>query len=266
MTTLAIVTDADASLPAALRTALGIRTAPLEAPLLVDQETIPRLRSEAGPVPTAEALAACNAAIEGGASAILYLAAGDGYGTPPDLESTLATLEVDVTIEQTEGALMGAGWQAIAAAEAIRDGGGLPEALAAARRVRAAVNVLVMLEHPEMASAAGNAELGIVRHRALVYLRGPEVSIISRPTRREAALALLRDRFAESVTAPARAHVAVQHASAGPGADALARWIERELAPARLVVAPITRHAATRLGPRVLAVAWYEDPIEGQPD
>jgi hypothetical protein len=232
VTPVAIITDADSCVPTSLRSALGIRTAPADPELLLEHETIPRLRSEAGDPPLEDARAACIEAIEAGATAILYLTAGDGYGSPPALADTLATLEVPVTIEPTEAALMGAGWQAIAAAEAIRDGGGIDEAIAAVRRVRGNVQVLAMLEHPEMASAAGNAELGIARHRALVFLRGPEVSIISRPTKREDALALLRDRFAASPTDPSRAHVAVQHAAAGPGAEALARWIERELAPA----------------------------------
>lgn len=257
MTPIAIITDADSCVPSSLRSALAIATAPADPELLLEPETIPKLRSEAAEATTEDARAACLAAIEGGASAILYLSAGDQYGSAPTLAADLADLPV--TIEMTEGALMAAGWQVIAAAEAIRDGGDIPEAIAAARRVRSNVQVLAMLEHPELASAAGNAELGIVRHRALVALRGPEVSIMSRPPKREDALAMLRDQFAESVVDASKAHVAVQHAAAGPGAEALARWIERELSPARLVVAPLTRHAATRIGPRMLGVAWYQD-------
>ncbi len=258
MTPIAVVTDADSCIPGALRAALDIHAAPADAPLLLEPETIPRLRTEAGEPLVDDALAACRAAIGAGATDLLYVTAGVGYGSAPDLDLALPTLEADVPTPPTAAALMGAGWQAIAAAEAIRDGGARDQALAAAESVRDNIEVLAMLEHPELASAAGNAELGIVRHRALVYLRGPEVSIISRPPKREDALGMLRDRFASAVTNPANLHVAVHHAAAGPGADALAHWIERELSPARVVVAPLTRHAATRLGPRMLGLAWYE--------
>ena len=259
MSPIAILTDADACVPQSLRAALDIRTAPDEPELLLEPETIPRLRSEAGAASVDDAVAACNTAIEAGATQILYLATGDGYGAAADLEDALAALDAGIKVERTEAPLMGAGWQAIAAAEAIRDGGDADQALQAARHVRDGVEVLGMLEHPELASAAGDAELGVVRHRALAYLRRSDVSIISRPTKREDALQSLRDRFASSLTDASRAHVAVHHAAAGPGAEALARWIERELSPARLVVAPLTRHAATRLGPRMLGIAWYED-------
>ena len=48
-----VVIDADACVPGALRDALGIVSVPPDAPLLVDDETVPRLSLEAGP-PEAE--------------------------------------------------------------------------------------------------------------------------------------------------------------------------------------------------------------------
>lgn len=263
MSAIGIVTDADSCVPSALRTALDIHSAPADARLLIEPDTIPQLRTEAIAASVEDSIAAVQTALDAGATEVLYLASGDGFGSPDGLATALAALGGRVVLEASGQALMGAGWQAIAASEVIRDGGDLESALAAARAVRGHVEVLAMLEHPELASAAGNAELGIVRHRALVALRGPEVAIISRPKKREEALAMLRDRFAEEVSDPSRAHVAVHHAGAEPGAQALARWIERELVPARLVVAPLTRHAAARLGPRMLGVAWYEAGTTG---
>ena len=154
---------------------------------------------------------------------------------------------------------MGCGWQAVAAAEAIRDGGDLDAALAAARGVRAKVRVIAMLEHPELATAAGATTLDQTRQRVLAELRGADLGLMGLYKERDDALKQLRDRFASSIKDGRRTHIAVHHAAAGPGADALARWIERELSPARLVVAPLTRHAASRLGPRMLGIAWYED-------
>lgn len=260
--TVAVIVDADACVPAALGAALDIRSAPANAPLLLEPDTIPKLRSEATAMEGPAAIEVCRSAVAEGASELLYLTVDDSFGSAPDLAEQLAAAmggESRVVVDPSEGALMGCGWQAVAAAEAIRDGGTLDAARTAAAAVRSKVRVLAMLEHPELASAAGVAELALDRQRALVELDGPEVTIMARHRRREDALQQLRDRFAATVTDGARAHVAVHHAGAAPGAEALARWIERELSPARLVLAPLTRHAAARLGPRMIGIAWYED-------
>jgi len=260
--TVAVIVDADACVPAALAAALDIRSSPAAAPLLLDPDTIPKLRSEATAMEAAAAIEVSRSALAEGADELLYLTVDDGFGSVADLPTELPAAlgeSAHVAVESSEAALMGCGWQAVAAAEAIRDGGDLVAAQHAAAGVRARVRVLAMLEHPELASAAGVAELALDRQRALVELSGPEVRIMARHHKREDALQQLRDRFAESVTDGTRAHVAVHHAGAGPGAEALARWIERELGPARLVVAPLTRHAAARLGPRMIGIAWYED-------
>jgi fatty acid-binding protein DegV len=260
--TVAVIVDADACVPAALAAALDIRGAPERAPLLLEPETIPQLRSEATDLDAAPAIDVSRSATAGGATELLYLPVEDGFGSAASLKDELPAAIGDsarVVIESTGGALMGCGWQAIAAAEAVRDGGDLNSARAAAREVKAKVRVIAVLEHPELATAAGGAKLDQTRQRPLVELRGPELGLMGLYKERDDALAQLRDRFAASIADGSRAHIAVHHAAAGPGAEALALWIERELSPARLVVAPLTRHAAARLGPRMLGIAWYED-------
>jgi fatty acid-binding protein DegV len=260
--TVAVVVDADACVPPALAAALDIRSAPAAAPLLLEPETIPRLRSEATALEATPAIESSRAAIADGATELLYLTVDDGFGSADGLAEQLPAALGDsarVMVDSSAGALMGCGWQAVAAAEAIRDGGNLDAALAAARGVRAQVRVIAMLEHPELATAAGVTKLDRTRQRVLAELRGADLGLMGLYKERDDALEQLRDRFASSVKNGARAHIAVHHAAAGPGADALARWIERELSPARLVVAPLTRHAAARLGPRMLGIAWHED-------
>ena len=264
--TVAVIVDADACVPAALAAALDIRTAPADAPLLLEPETIPKLRSEAIDLDATPAIEVSRAATAEGATELLYLNVDDGFGSAGGLAEELAAALAGgarIVVDSSEGALMGCGWQAVAAAEAIRDGGDLDAAVAAARDVRAKVRVMAMLEHPELASAAGATAgapaLDQTRQRVLAELRGEELGLMGLYKERDDALQQLRDRFASSVTDGRRAHIAVHHAAAGPGADALARWIERELSPARLVMAPLTRHAAARLGPRMLGIAWYED-------
>lgn len=257
---LAVVADADCCIPINLCSLYNIYIAPIDPPLLIEPDTIPQLHSEATPVSLKGSIAAVRKAIADGATELLYLTTGDGFGSPDNLFEALDQVENRVTIENSGQALMGSGWQAIVAAEVIQAGGTLNEAIIASRAIRKQIQVLVMLEHPELTSAAGNVEFGESTHRALVALRGAEVSIISRPKTREEALMLLRDDFAKRIVDAASARVAVHHAGAEAGADALAIWIQRELPSAELVIAPLTRHAAARLGPRMLGVAWYELP------
>jgi fatty acid-binding protein DegV len=260
--TVAVIVDADACVPAALGAGLNIRSAPAAAPLLLEPETIPKIRSEATNLGAGAAIEVSRAAITDGATELLYLTVDDGFGSAVGLAEILpAALDSStrLLIDSSEAALMGCGWQAVAAAEAIRDGGSLDAALEAARDVRERVRVIAMLEHPELATAAGVTALDRTQQRVLAELRGAELGLMGLYKKRDDALQQLRDRFASSIKNGTRAHIAVHHAAAGPGADALASWIERELSPARLVVAPLTRHAAARLGPRMMGIAWYED-------
>ncbi len=263
---IAVIVDADASIPEAVRHDLGILTAPPEAPLLVAPEAIPALRIEAAqPLDAAGVAEACAEAAAAGLAGLLYVTAGDGYSSPDGgAEAARAAVaavapRLEFAVHESHAALMGCGWQAVAAATALRDGRPLSEAIEAASDLREQITVLALLEHPELANAAGATALGPLRgRRAIVELRGREIVVIARPQRREEALVELRDRFAQRAGAGSGVlRVAVQHASVAPAAEAMGRWIERELAPGELVSGPITRHAAGRLGPEMLALAWH---------
>lgn len=266
---IAVIVDADASIPEPLRAALGILTAPREAPLLVAPEVVVALRMEAAAPLEAAGVAEACAAAAAGLAGLLYVTAGDGYSSPEGgaeaARAAVATAApgLEFAVHESHAALMGCGWQAIEAATALRDGRPLSAAVEAAAALRDRITVLALLEHPELAHAAGTAALGPLRgRRAIVELRGQEIVVISRPQLRQEALAELRDRFAQRAGSGSGAdrdvlRVAVQHASVAPAAEAMGRWIERELAPRELVTGAITRHAAGRLGSEMLALAWY---------
>lgn len=262
---IAVIVDADASIPEPLRAALGILTAPQEASLLVAPEVVVALRMEAAAPLEAAGVAEACAAAAAGLAGLLYVTAGDGYSSPEGgaeaARAAVATAApgLEFAVHESHAALMGCGWQAIEAATALRDGRPLSAAVEAAAALRDRITVLALLEHPELAHAAGTAALGPLRgRRAIVELRGQEIVVISRPQLRQEALAELRDRFAQRAGADSGVlRVAVQHASVAPAAEAMGRWIERELAPCELVTGAITRHAAGRLGSEMLALAWY---------
>ncbi len=267
---IAVIVDAGASIPDPVRHDLGILTAPREAPLLVAPEAIPALRIEAAaPLEAATVAEACADTASTGLAGLLYVTADDGYSSPDGgaqaARAAVASVapQLEFAVHESHAALMGCGWQAIEAATALRDGRPLSGAIEAATDLRERITVLALLEHPELANAAGATALGPLRgRRAIVELREQGIVVISRPQRRQEALVELRDRFAQRAGADSGAgsgtlRVAVQHASVAPAAEALGRWIERALAPRELVTGAITRHAAGRLGPEMLALAWY---------
>lgn len=88
--TVAVIVDADACVPAALAAALDIRTAPADAPLLLEPETIPQLRSEAIDLDAAPAIEVSRAATAEGATELLYLNVDDGFGSAEGLAEQLS--------------------------------------------------------------------------------------------------------------------------------------------------------------------------------
>ena len=263
---IAIVVDADACVPERIRRDLDILTAPLDAPLFAGNVSLSQLRLDQAPASADEGAEACLRASEH-ASTVLYLAAGDRYGgCGASLERAAALLRqrapgVTFASHATGGALMACGWQAIAAAVAVRQGAAVDAALQAANAVRERVQVLVALDHPELVGATDTLSLALRRRRAIARLTGGDVQVLQRTSRRDELLVDLRDRFGESAReGEGRLRVAVHHAGAEGAAQAMARWAQQTLTPEEVVIAPLTHHATTRLGPAMVGFAWYREP------
>jgi fatty acid-binding protein DegV len=256
---IAIITDADACIPEARRAALGILTAPPDPRGFDSDEPPIELRRSAVPADSAVARAVIASALVR-ADTVLYVGLGDGFGGGPAIQEAAANGAQNVRLYRSEGVLMGCGWQVIAAAIAAASGGSATAAEAAAASVRDEVEVLAMLEQPQFAGVSGGLANVSLGGRALVRLRGPRVDVLSRVAKRDAALIELRDRFAaEAASGEGALRVAIHHAGREAAADAMARWTERNLDPAEVVIAPLTRHAASRLGPGMVGVAWYRE-------
>ena len=267
MTQPVIVIDADACVPLSLARELGMVTVPPDPRPLLSEETVTQLSLDTAPA-AAEPVAQACAEVAARGDGVLYVWSNDGFGAAPDAvplaRRAVAARAPGVRFaaHASELPLMGCGWQAIAAGRALRAGQGLDEACAAAERVARSANVLALLEHPELAGVGGASVPVAAGLRALVALRGGEINVLARPANRPDGLIALRDHFDAAVSSlgTGALHVAVLHAAAAPGAEALATWIRRGYVDAEVLVAPITRHAATRLGPRMIGVAWYREP------
>ena len=265
MASVAIVTDADSCIPEQLRRDLGILTAPLDPAFLIEPEPPDVLRREQGEAPIDAAIEACKRAAAAAAT-VVYVSCDDGYGGgPAQVEAARAALStngahaslVSIPVEST---LMAVGWAAIAAAAVARAGNEVGAVIAEAQRVAGATRALAMLEHPQIAGVSGGLIGTLRRARAIVEPRGHELEVLARPGARDESLVALRDRFGQLAREGAgRLRVAVLHAGAEPAAMAMERWVQRELQPEEVLVAPLTRHAATRFGPGTVGFAWYHD-------
>lgn len=258
-----VVVDADACVPVALIEALAIVCAPEVPAYALEREPVPSLVREGRPFEAAAiALACAGAAAPGGA--VLYVRAGDGHASP-DAAAEAARAAVEArgaafAVVETGGALMGAGWAAVVAAEAAAVGATLAGAAAAAQATAGRTRVLALIEHPELIGTILPGR-DHAPGRLVVRLDGAGLPLLGAFPLRDVALTLLRDRFGTLAAAPTEAdgrrlRVAVHHAGAGPGADAFARWATRRFPDADVAVAPLTRHAAARLGPGMIGVAW----------
>jgi fatty acid-binding protein DegV len=258
-----IMTDADACIPQSLLAELDLLTVPLEDTPFDEAEPPVNLRREAAPLDAAPALHTLARATSL-YPAILYVGAGDGYGGSPSIRAAveavaaMSPIRRDLRAFDSNAALMGCGWQAIAAA---RVGDDIDAAIAAADAVRSSVQVLALLEYPQFAGIPGDILPGqLTRARAIVSLAGEHVDVVQLVPKREIGLTLLRDLLARRAEEGEGAlHLAVHHAGAAAAAGALAKWAERALDPAEVLIAPLNRHAASRLGPGMVGVAWYRE-------
>lgn len=179
----------------------------------------------------------------------------------------LAAEEMDfpVVIHDSRSTSMGLGWQVLAAARAREAGGGLPEMVAAAEKVRERVQVyacLDTLEYVYRGGRIGNARrlLGTLLHARPVIYVNHQTGIVE-----AAGMALSRRRsiewmvrcFFERMPAGGQLHVAVMHGMAETEACQLEARIREAFAPRELFVHLTGPVLGLNTGPRALALCGY---------
>ncbi len=254
-----VIVDADACVPPEVRATLRIAVTPAEPELLLERIPIPRLALERGPFEAEVIAQACAAVAEPG-EGVIYIRTGDGYGSPDEAgEAARAAVEArgaTFHLVETGAALMAAGWAAVVAAEAAAAGASVEDAAEQARAAGRRSRVLAMHEHPEVVGLIAPS-LYVTPNRMVTEMAGEVLTTLVASPKRPDALIALRDQFAAAVRAEGgRPRVAVHHGAAGPAAEAMALWCERNLDAVEVVIAAITRHEAARLGPGFLALAW----------
>ncbi len=181
MLPIAIITDTDSSLPAAVAAQYGIRQVPINihfgeetfqaAVDIDDAEAFVRIDRD-GKLPTTSAptpgqfAAAYQAAFDAGAASVLcFCVSAEISGT---YNAALAARELlpnqDITVVDSRTLSLGQGYMAIAAAEAIQKGATAEEAIAAAESLRERTHVyaaLATLKYLAMSGRVGHLAAGM---------------------------------------------------------------------------------------------------------
>ena len=181
----------------------------------------------------------------------------------------ITLIDTPVHVFDSRETTMGLGWQVLAAARARQAGGDAEAMLRAADETRQRVELYVSLDTLEYLHKGGRIG-GATRFigslldlKPLVYVDHDtgKVEAAGRVRTRKRGLNLLCDRFFEAVEGEGRLHIAVLHGDAPRDAERIAERIERDYAPAELLIDITGPVLGVHTGPRAIALCGY---VEGE--
>lgn len=256
-----VVVDASACIPKTFFSLTNIVQIPKNPILYTGNETIPSLITKTGIDPTGIIEESLEEYVKQGKIHFLYFRIDDSFthnNTDSSSVFDVFSSKYDFRIIPTNHALMGCGWQAIHASEVLQKSGTIKEALQQAQIVNQLVKVVAFVEHPELLSTAGNAELSLGKNRLIANIIGPADEIIRRIPARNDALIYFRDYCTDQISRLHSPRIAIHHAATLPAASALEKWFQQKLPNAEIHISSLTRQATAKFGPRMLAIAWYD--------
>ena len=174
-------------------------------------------------------------------------------------------IDQPVHVFNSRSTTMGLGWQVIAAARARDEGGDATAMLQAADETRQRVALYVSLDTMEYLHKGGRIG-GATRFigslldiKPLVYVdrESGKVEAAGRVRTRKRGLRTLYDRFFEELHTEKKMHIAVMHGDAPEDAERIAKQIERDFAPAELLIDITGPVLGVHTGPRAIALCGY---------
>ncbi len=172
-----------------------------------------------------------------------------------------------VHVFDSKGTTMSLGWQVLAAARAHEAGGDASAMLQAADQVRRRVTLYVSLDTLEYLHKGGRIGgatrfIGsLLNFKPLVYVdhETGTVEAAGRVRTRKRGLRTLCERFFEQIDTGHPIHIAVMHGDAPRDAERVAEQIERDYAPAELLVDITGPVLGVHTGPRAIALCGYSE-------
>lgn len=279
MSKIAIITDTDASLPAAIAARYGIRQVPINIHFgqevlatgvdIDDARLFERVDRE-GKLPTTSApspgqfLEAYQAAFADGADAVACFCVSSAISATYQAAVSARELLPDkpIVVVDTQSISMAQGFMAIAAAEAARAGASLDEVVAAARETGKRAHVfgaLSTLKYLAMSGRVGHVAAGfgnLLNIKPVLTLRNGKLELLERVRTRSRSLARVVELAAEAAAGRPIARMAVLHVNVLDEAKAFEAQLRAALpCPEEILIAEMTPGLSVHTGAGLLGVA-----------
>jgi len=279
MSSVAIITDTDSSLPADVAARYGIRQVPINVHFgeevlrtgvdIDDAGLFARIDRE-GKLPTTSApspgqfLEAYQAAFDAGADAVACFCVSSGISATYQAAVTATELLPGrpIAVVDTQSVSMAQGFMAIAAAEAARDGASLDDVVAAARAVGGRAHVfgaLATLKYLAMSGRVGYLAAGfgnLLNVKPILTLRGGKLDLLEKVRTRSKALARVIELAGEAAAGRPISRMAVLHVNVPDEAAEFAAQLRGALpCPDEIIIAEMSAGLSVHTGAGMLGVA-----------
>jgi DegV family protein with EDD domain len=283
MSSVAVVTDTDASLPPELAARHGIRLVPINVHFgqetfqtgveIDDVQLFERIDRE-GKLPTTSAptpgqfVAAYQAAFDAGAEAVLcFCVSSEISGTyNAAITARELMLERDITVVDSRTLSMAQGFMALTAAEALEAGASKDEAVAQAQAVGERTCVyaaLSTLRYLAMSGRVGHLAAGmatLLNIKPILTAREGKLDLLERVRTRRKAWARVIDLTAQAMGDRPAARMAIVHVNVPERAQAFLDQVREELpCPDDVIVADFTAGLSVHAGAGMIGVVAVAD-------
>ncbi|MBN1487690.1 MAG: DegV family protein [Anaerolineae bacterium] len=282
---IALITDSTCDAPAALREQYDIDFVPLSI-IWGDEElrekvditsedfykrlvTDPRFPKSSQPTP-GDFVAAYERAKAKGAEEIVTITISSAMsGTVESAQQAATMVDIPVYVVDSRSNSMSLGWQVLAAARARKSGGDAQAMITAADNARKSMVYIISLDTLEYLHKGGRIG-GATRFIGSLLDLKPQIYVDHETgrveagersrTRKRAIKALYTDFF-KRIDTSKKMHIAVLHNAAYQEASDLAAKVEREYAPAELLITIVSPVLGVHTGPRALALCGYTEDM-----
>lgn len=283
-TTTAIITDSNASLPAALAEELGIHQVPItihfgddtyETGVDIDDARLFARVDQDGRLPTTSApapgkfAAAYEAAFAAGAQSIVCLTVSSDVSATYNAAQTAAGMlpGKEIHVMDTRSLSLGQGFMVLAAAEAARDGASPAEIIARVNSVGERAHLfaaLSTLKYLAMSGRVGHVAAGIAdlfNVKPILTIRGGKLDLLERTRTQRKAWSRLLTLTAESMGRQPVERMGIVHVDAREAALEFEAQLRINLpTPEEILVVELTPGLSVHAGAGLVGVAFVTAP------